>query len=63
MSQVSIIKGMVIDAKFVNSNENIAIVNGIRYIVGRNNLGEITELIYFKNDDKRLRYRPSSANL
>ena len=53
IGQVSIIKGMVIDAKFVNSNENIAIVNGIRYIVGRNNLGEITELIYFKNDDKR----------
>jgi len=53
IGQISIIKGTVIDAKFENGNEDIAIVNGVRYVVGRNALGEITQLVYFKNDAKR----------
>ena len=53
IGQISIIKGTVIDAKFENGNEDIAIINGVRYTVGRNALGEITQLVYFKNDAKR----------
>jgi hypothetical protein len=53
IGQISIINGTVIDAKFENNNEDVAIVNGVRYNVGRNTLGEITQLVYYKNDKRR----------
>jgi hypothetical protein len=53
IGQVSMINGEVFDARFENDNEDVAIVNGVRYTVGRNNLGEIVQLVYFKNDKRR----------
>jgi hypothetical protein len=53
IGQVSIINGEVFDARFENDNEDVAIVNGVRYTVGRNDLGEIVQLVYFKNDKRR----------
>jgi hypothetical protein len=53
IGQVSMVSNQIIDARFENEDESIAIVNGVRYNVERNALGEITKLTYYKNEKRR----------
>lgn len=50
IGQVSVISNEAIDAKFDSPSEKTATINGIKYTVNRNDLGEIVSLTYGTND-------------
>jgi hypothetical protein len=50
VSQVSIVEGQTIDAKFDDPNEKTATINGVRYKVNRNATQNIVSLSYNIND-------------
>jgi hypothetical protein len=50
VGQVSTVNGEVINASFSNENETIAVINGVKYDVLRDDSGNITALSYMSND-------------
>jgi hypothetical protein len=50
--ETDVISNEVISAKFEDSSERTAIINGVKYKVNRNNLGNIISLSYMINDQQ-----------
>ena len=63
VGQQRTVNSEVINAKFDNSEETIATINGVKYNVLRDNAGHITLLSYRRNDNKINRLKNKSSDI